>query len=110
MLGVGGRVLLLSAKGLSARGRVLLAGAGCWVLMAGAEALAGAQWRVRIPGAVGGADIGCCWLGAEALTGAQCRVRIPGAGCCQKVLDRTMRLVKDFDYLCSPSSEGVSAP
>lgn len=68
--------------GLSARGRVLLAGAGCWVLMAGAEALAGAQWRVRIP----------------------------GAGCCQKVLDRTMRLVKDFDYLCSPSSEGVSAP
>lgn len=68
--------------GLSARGRVLLAGAGCWVLMAGAEELAGAQWRVRIP----------------------------GAGCCQKVLDRTMRLVKDFDYLCSPSSEGVSAP
>ena len=62
--------------------RVLLAGAGCWVLMAGAEALAGAQWRVRIP----------------------------GAECCQKVLDRTMRLVKDFDYLCSPSSEGVSAP
>lgn len=46
--------------GLSARGRVLLAGAGCWVLMAGAEALAGAQWRVLIPGAVGGADIGCC--------------------------------------------------
>lgn len=87
-----------------------VSGAGCWVLMAGAEALAGAQWRVRIPGAVGGADIGCCWLGAEALTGAQCRVRIPGAGCCQKVLDRTMRLVKDFDYLCSPSSEGVSAP
>lgn len=40
---------------LSARGRVLLAGAGCWVLMAGAEALAGAQWRVRIPGA----DTGC---------------------------------------------------
>lgn len=60
-------------RGLSARGRVL---------MAGAEALAGAQWRVRIP----------------------------GAECCQKVLDRTMRLVKDFDYLCSPSSEGVSAP
>lgn len=51
--GVGCRVLLLSAGGLSARGRVLLAGAGCWVLMAGAEALAGAQWRVRIPGAVG---------------------------------------------------------
>lgn len=68
--------------GAECRGRVLLAGAGCWVLMAGAEALAGAQWRVRIP----------------------------GAGCCQKVLDRTMRLVKDFDYLCSPSSEGVSAP
>ena len=74
--GVGCRVLLLSAGG------GWVSGAGCWVLMAGAEALAGAQWRVRIP----------------------------GAGCCQKVLDRTMRLVKDFDYLCSPSSEGVSAP
>lgn len=68
--------------GVTVGRRVLLAGAGCWVLMAGAEALAGAQWRVRIP----------------------------GAECCQKVLDRTMRLVKDFDYLCSPSSEGVSAP
>lgn len=67
---------------LSAGGGGWVSGAGCWVLMAGAEALAGAQWRVRIP----------------------------GAECCQKVLDRTMRLVKDFDYLCSPSSEGVSAP
>ena len=76
----------------------------------GAEVLTSAQWRVLIPGIVGGADIGCCWLGAEAPTGAQCRVLIQGAGCRQKVLDRTMRLVKDFDYLCSPSSEGVSAP
>lgn len=64
----------------------------------------------RFAGWGAGLGAGCCWLGAEALTGAQCRVRIPGAGCCQKVLDRTMRLVKDFDYLCSPSSEGVSAP
>ena len=81
--GLGAGCWVLSAGGgLGVGRRVLLAGAGCWVLMAGAEALAGAQWRVRIP----------------------------GAGCCQKVLDRTMRLVKDFDYLCSPSSEGVSAP
>ena len=84
--GAGGGVLGAVAEwgggGLGVGRRVLLAGAGCWVLMAGAEALAGAQWRVRIP----------------------------GAECCQKVLDRTMRLVKDFDYLCSPSSEGVSAP
>lgn len=36
--GVGCRVLLLSAGGgLGARGRVLLAGAGCWVLMADAR-------------------------------------------------------------------------
>lgn len=57
---VPGAVAECRGGGLSARGRVLLAGAGCWVLMAGAEALAGAQWRVLIPGAVGGADIGCC--------------------------------------------------
>lgn len=84
----------------------LQAGARGWVPGAVAECRGGlsARGRVLLAGA------GCCWLGAEALTGAQYRVRIPGAGCCQKVLDRTMRLVKDFDYLCSPSSEGVSAP
>lgn len=67
-------MLLLSAGGgLSARGRVLLAGAGCWVLMAGAEALAGAQWRVRIPGAVG-------WVPKRRLgRNAGCGYRVPGA-------------------------------
>ena len=75
----------------------MLTGTRWRVLMTGGEALTGAQCRVLM-------------TGGEALTGAQCRVLIQGAGCRQKVLDRTMRLVKDFDYLCSPSSEGVSAP